>query len=385
MNKVGQVIKKNTLLIALVLIVGLFAVLTQGSILNPQNINNLISQNAYVIILAVGMLLCILTGGNVDLSVGSIVAMVGSIAGVMMVNNGVSIYVTMALCILLGVLVGAFQGLVIAYIKVPPFIATLAGMMIWRGISLIILDGFTISPFPDTYLNIFNSYIPDFIGNENTLNYTCLLLGVIAVIAYVIGKARYFMAAKKSNGHGQNVSDLIINILIFSAAVLYVTYKLAAYRGVPLILVYLIAIVFIYYYYTTKTVPGRYLYAVGGNEKAAKLSGVDTEKVYFKAYTNMGLLSGLSALVVVARFNAAAPTTGTSYEMDAIASCFLGGASAYGGTGSVFGAVIGAVFMGVLNNGMSIMGIDANWQRVVKGAVLLAAVIFDVISKRKKD
>ena len=384
MNNVGKTIKKNTLLIALVMIIGLFAIFTKGSILNPQNINNLISQNAYVIILAVGMLMCILTGGNVDLSIGSIVAMVGAIKGVFIVNHGFNIYLAMIVSLVLGVLIGAFQGFIIAYIKVPPFIATLAGMMIWRGIALIILDGFTIAPFPDQYLNIFNSYVPDFIGNENTLNFTCLVVGIVAVIIFVVSKFRNYALEQKEQTQENSLYSTLASVAIFSIATLYVTYKLAAYRGIPLILIYLVLIIFVYHYYTTKTVPGRYLYAVGGNEKAAKLSGVDTEKVYFKAYANMGFLSGLAALVVAARFNAASPSAGTSYEMDAIASCFLGGASAYGGTGTVFGAVIGAIFMGVLNNGMSIMGIDANWQRVVKGAVLLAAVIFDVMSKRKK-
>ncbi|NLJ94968.1 MAG: sugar ABC transporter permease [Clostridiaceae bacterium] len=387
MNKtsVSQFIKKYTLMIALGAVVLIFAILTEGSILNPQNINNLISQNAYVIILAVGMLMTILTGGNVDLSVGSVVAMIGAVTGTLMVTNGMNIYLTMAISLGLGVLVGAIQGFIIAYIKVPPFIATLGGMMIWRGVALIILDGFTISPYPDQYLNIFNSYFPNFLGGPEGLDLTCLVIGIIGVAVFAVLRYRTYAKEKNQTVKTTTLGGTIGSIVVVAAVGLYVTYKLASYRGLPMILIYLFIIIAIYHYYTAKTVSGRYLYAVGGNEKAAKLSGIDTEKVYFKAYTNMGFLSGLAALVVVARFNAASPTAGTGYEMDAIASVFLGGASAYGGTGTVIGAVIGALFMGVLNNGMSIMGIDANWQRVVKGVVLLAAVIFDVISKRKKS
>ncbi|NLZ72144.1 MAG: sugar ABC transporter permease [Clostridiaceae bacterium] len=387
MNKtsISQFVKKYTLMIALAVVILIFSILTSGSILNPQNINNLISQNAYVIILAVGMLMTILTGGNVDLSVGSIVAMIGAVAGKMMVTKGMNIFLTMFVCLFLGVVIGMLQGFIIAYIKVPPFIATLGGMMIWRGVALIILDGFTISPYPDTYLKIFNSYLPNIFKSYEKLDLTCLLIGIVGVIAFAITKIGTYQKEKKQTVKTTTLAGTIGSILIIGLIGMFVTYKLAIYRGLPMILIYILIIIAIYHYYTSKTVAGRYLYAVGGNEKAAKLSGIDTERVYFKAYTNMGFLSGLAALVVVARFNAASPTAGTGYEMDAIASVFLGGASAYGGTGSVIGAVIGALFMGVLNNGMSIMGIDANWQRVVKGTVLLAAVIFDVTSKRKKS
>jgi len=382
MSRVKGVLKKNTMLIALFVITIFFAWKTGGTLLAPQNITNLISQNGYVVILAVGMLLCILTGGNIDLSVGSIVALVGALAGKLIVTYKMNIYVAILICLLAGILLGVWQGYWIAYVRIPAFIVTLSGMLFFRGIALIILDGLTISPFPDNFLSLFNSFIPDFLGGE-TLNYLAILVGVSICVIYI---ALTFSARVKRGRSGyttESIGRMIGKGIAFSILVLMASYSLAQYKGVPSILILLTVIVLSYTYFTSKTVPGRHFYAVGGNEKAAKLSGINTDKILMIAYVNMAFLSAIVALICVARFNSAAPTAGQNYELDAIGACYVGGASAYGGTGTIAGVVIGAIFMGVLNNGMSIMGIDSNVQKAVKGLVLLAAVAFDVLSKKR--
>ena len=411
-------LKNNTMLIALVAVMVMFEVMMgikteEGfnlfgmSLFNPSNITNIINQNAYVVILAAGMLLCILTGGNIDLSVGSIVCLVGAVAGTMIVNHGCNIYFTILVCLFVGTLIGAWHAFWIAYVHIPPFICTLSGMLLWRGVSLIILDGLTISPFPDNYLNLFSSYIGqaektknimgtmyDLAGEpytdvvwqyaSSTLTLT-LIIGAICCALMII--AQFFSRINKQR-KGYTVEPFVpfvIRMVVVSIVVMAVSALLGLHNGLPVILILLAVVIAGYSYYTQNTVPGRYLYAIGGNAKAAKLSGVNTDNVMFFAYTNMGFLSAVAALVCVARFNSAAPTAGTNYEMDAIGSCFIGGASAYGGTGTIGGAVIGAIFMGVLNNGMSILGVDSNWQKAVKGLVLLLAVIFDVVSKQRKS
>ena len=372
---IKEVLKKNTMVIALILVALFFTWQTKGALLSSQNITNLIAQNSYVVILAVGMLLCILTGGNIDLSIGSIVCLVGAIAGKMIVEYKMSLGVAIIFCLLTGLLIGAWQAFWIAYVRIPPFIVTLAGMLLWRGVALLVLDGLTISPFPDNYLAIFNSYI----GSPRLA--LILSIAIAVIVAFITLSNR--MARSKKGYEQESLVAEITKVIIIAVVIIALGYKLSLYKGIPMILVLLAVIVAAYSYYTSKTVPGRYYYAIGGNEKAAKLSGIDTNKVYFKAYLNMAFLSAVAALVCVARFNSSAPTAGTNYEMDAIGACFIGGASAYGGIGTVPGVVIGAIFMGVLNNGMSIMGIDANWQKAVKGLVLLVAVVFDVLSKKK--
>lgn len=382
MTKTKELLKKNSMLIALIVVTIFFSILTNGTLLAPQNVNNLIAQNGYVVILAVGMLMCILTGGNIDLSVGSVVALVGAIAGTLIVNQKMNIFLVILICLGVGILIGVWQGFWIAYVRIPAFIVTLTGMLLWRGVALIVLDGLTISPFPDNYLKLFNSYVPDvFNGN---INLVCMIIGVVICIVYSVSNIINRKNKAKKGYELETMTMFIGKIAVISLVVLATSYSLAQYKGVPSILIILAVIVLAYAYYTSKTVPGRHLYALGGNEKAAKLSGINTNKVLFGAYVNMSFLSAVAALVCIARFNSAAPTAGTNYEMDAIGACFIGGASAYGGSGTVGGAVIGAIFMGVLNNGMSIMGIDANYQKAIKGLVLLAAVAFDVISKRKK-
>lgn len=394
-----SVLKGNTMIFILVGVMILFEILIRsfghGSLFAPANITNIIRQNAYVAILATGMLLCILTGGNIDLSVGSVVALVGALAGVFIVNLGMPVWLAICLCLLIGTLIGAFHGFFIAYIHIPPFITTLAGMLLWRGVATIVLDGKPIAPFPQKYLKLFESFIPNAkeepvevlvfgeLVDKNTL-ITTMVIALVCVLAFIAMEIISRRKKIKNNYTVSSKTSFITKLVVLSAVILIMGQFLARDRGLPVVLILLGVIVAAYSYFTQNTVPGRYLYAIGGNAKAAKLSGVNTDNVMFFAYTNMGFIAAVAALVTVARLNSAQPTAGQNYEMDAIASCFIGGASAYGGTGTVSGAVIGAIFMGVLNNGMSILGVDMNWQRAVKGLVLLAAVIFDVVSKRKK-
>lgn len=403
LSNLKSMLKSNTMLFVLVGVMLLFEVLIRssghGSLFAPANITNIIRQNAYVVILATGMLLCILTGGNIDLSVGSVVALVGALAGVFIVNWHWPIWLAIIACLIIGTLIGAFHGAFIAYVHIPPFITTLAGMLLWRGVATIVLDGRPIAPFPQKYLNLFESFIPkvtdemldkygfiDIFGStvDKCTFFTTTIIVLVCIVAFIL--AEIFSRQKKiKNGYAvSSTSSFIARLIILSIVIIFIGQFIARDRGLPVILILLAVIIAVYSYFTQNTVPGRYLYAIGGNEKAAKLSGVDTNKVMFFAYTNMGFISAVAALVCVARLNSAQPTAGQNYEMDAIASCFIGGASAYGGTGTVAGAVVGAIFMGVLNNGMSILGVDMNWQRAVKGLVLLLAVLFDVMSKKKR-
>ncbi len=385
--KVG--IQKYTMVIVLVLVTLFFVWGTQGKILFPQNINNLISQNAYVFILATGMLLCILTGGNIDLSVGSVVCFTGAIGGIMMENMGLPVSVSIIAALVLGALIGVWQAFWIAYVRIPPFITTLAGQLIFRGLSNIVLGGKTLPIKSEGFVKLFgggaNCYVPDFLGGGDGLNRVALAVGIIACVVYVLVTIRGHMNRVKKGYETGNVAAMYAKVAILCVVIMFVCYKLAQHKGIPTSLVWVLIVVLIYGYLTSKTTIGRYFYAVGGNEKATKLSGINTNLVYFIAYTNMGFLSALAGLLTIARMTSAQPTYGQNYEMDAISSCFIGGASAYGGVGTVPGVIIGAVLMGIINQGMSIMGTDQNMQKVVKGLVLLAAVIFDVVSKKKSN
>ena len=379
-------IKKNTMILVLIAVVAFFSFQTKGALLLPMNVSNLISQNAYVFVLATGMLLCILTGGNIDLSVGSVVCFVGAVGATLMVNKSLPIWVAVIIMFIVGTLIGAFQGFWIAFVRIPPFIVTLAGMIAFRGLSNVVLNGLTISIKDKTsFVNLFGGgadcYIHDLFGN-GSLNLTCLFGGILAALIFVVVQVTTLLKKKSKGYELEPMWKFLIKTVGIVAAVLAFCYKLAQYKGIPTVLIWVLVVVLIYGYITNNTTVGRYFYAVGGNEKATKLSGINTNKVYFIAYTNMGFLAALAGMITIARLTSAQPTYGQNYEMDAIGSCFIGGASAYGGTGTVPGVIVGAVLMGVINLGMSLMGVDANMQKVVKGAVLLAAVIFDVVSKR---
>ena len=387
-TSVMEFVKKYTMILVLILVTAFFAWQTDGKILLPQNINNLIAQNAYVFVLATGMLLCILTGGNIDLSVGSVVCFVGAVGATMMETYEMNMWVSILVMLLVGLAIGAWQGFWIAFVRIPPFITTLSGMLVFRGLSNVVLNGMTVSITNQTFIRIFGGgadcYVPDFFGG-NGFNITCMLAGVIACVIYALLTFRGYFARKKKGYETGSFNAMLAKVIVLCAVLLWFTYNLSLHKGIPAALIWVIIVVLIYGYITSMTTTGRYFYAVGGNEKATKLSGINTDKVYFIAYTNMGLLAALAGMLTIARMTSAQPTYGQNYEMDAIGSCFIGGASAYGGIGTVPGVIVGAVLMGVINLGMSIMGVDANYQRVVKGLVLLAAVIFDVVSKRKNQ
>ena len=393
MNKMGNVrfsdvLKKYAMSIVLVLVIILFWFLTNGAILFPQNINNLLSQNAYVFVLAIGMLLCILTGGNIDLAVGSVVCFAGAVGGVVL-DKKMNFLVAFVIMLLIGALVGMWQGFWIAFVNVPPFIATLAGMYAFRGLSNVVLNGQALNLSKlDSFLNVFgggaNCYIPDFIGNGEGLNMTCMIVGLLGIAIYLFMTIKGRIDTKKRGYATPPLVGEVVKMVVISAVVFFVTFKLASHKGIPTSFVWVLLVVLVFGYVTQKTTIGRDLYAVGGNKKAAQLSGVNVKKVYFFAYSFMGLLAGLAGTLTIARAASAQPTYGQGYEMDAIGACFIGGASAYGGIGTVPGVIIGAVLMGVINQGMSICGVDSNLQKVVKGLVLLGAVIFDVVSKKEK-
>ncbi|MBO4425551.1 MAG: sugar ABC transporter permease [Clostridiales bacterium] len=395
-NKVFAFLKKYMMLIALVAVVIFFNTATGGKALFAQNITNLIAQNAYVFVLATGMLLCILTGGNIDLAVGSVVCFAGGVGAIMM-DKSIPWPVAVIVMLVMGLLIGMWQGFWIAFVKVPPFIATLAGMLAFRGLANVVMGGFAYSVTDTTYLNIFGGgadcYIPDFFAgigpaltasDGTVMNKFCLITGVVAAVAIVIYTIFHRFYLRKNGYKLQPLAIEIVKTIIICAAIVWLFFKLSCYKGIPTALIWIAFILGLFAYITTKTTLGRNLYAVGGNEKATRLSGINTKMVMFKAYTLMGLLAGFAGVLNIARFVGAQPTYGQGYEMDAIAACFIGGASAYGGTGSIGGVIIGALMMGVINQGMDIMGTSSNYKLVVKGLVLLLAVFFDVIMKMRK-
>ena len=387
---VGAFFQKYTMVIALVLVVIFFAIATGGNSLMPGSINNLISQNGYVFVLAAGMLLCILTGGNIDLSVGSVVCFAAAVGCVLM-DNKVNMWIAVLAMLGIGLAIGIFQGFWIAKVHVPAFIATLSGMYAFRGFSNVVLGGFRVDITNEQFLMLFGGgrdcYIPDFIrqwtGTEGKPNLTCLAIGGIAILIYVLMTVRKISVQKKLNIH-QSIPGQIVTTALISGVIGFIIWQLASLRGFPTVLIWIALVLGIYQYITTKTAIGRHLYAVGGNEKATALSGVKTRNVYWFAYASIGLMAGLAGILTAARAKGIDPVYGEGYEMDAIASCFIGGASAYGGIGKVSGMIIGAVLMGVINQGMNMVGVDSNLQKVVKGLVLLGAVVFDVMSKRQK-
>jgi putative multiple sugar transport system permease protein len=381
-SSVLSALKQYSMLIALIAVIVTFTITTGGKILLPDNVRNLIFQNAYVVILAVGMLLCILTGGNIDLSVGSVAGFIGAIAGKLIIENKFNVYVSIIICLIFGVLVGMWHGFWIAYVKIPPFIVTLTGMLIFKGLNLIILGAMTLSPYPDSFLVLSTKSFPS-IGKFQGLDLTSMLTGIAVVIIFAVATTFSRIRKAKKGYENDSIVSFLLKLILMAAAVIFIAYKLASSNGMPTVLLVLAIITLAYAYLTNKTVAGRYLYAIGGNQKAARLSGINTNKAFFLVYTNMAFLAAVCGLVTAARLNSSTPTAGQGYEMDAIASCFIGGASAYGGIGTVSGALIGAAFMGVLNMGMSIMGVAPEVQSVVKGLVLLLAVAFDVVSKRK--
>ena len=375
-------LRQYVMVIALVIVIIFFQIVTGGVLLKPLNISNIISQNSYVFILAIGMLLCILTGGNIDLSVGSVAGFVGAVSAVFILKMDMPVLPAILISLVIGIIIGVWHGFWIAYMGVPAFIATLAGMLIFRGLTMVILQGQSLAPLPSEYTFLAASFIPDIV-NIPGINLLSIIAGIIATIFYILSELSNRKSKKKYNFEVLPVRFFLLKIIAISLVINAFTYLLAMYKGLPAVLVLVVLLVLIYSFITTKTIPGRHIYAFGGNPKAAKLSGVKTKQVLFWVYVNMGFLAALAGIIFTGRLNSATPKAGNNFEMDAIASCYIGGASTSGGIGTVIGAIVGGLLMGVLNNGMSIMGVKIDWQQAIKGFVLLAAVAFDVYSKSK--
>ena len=372
--------------IVLVLVVIFFWIMTKdsSSILMPANITALINQNAYVYVLATGMLMCMLIKGNIDLSVGSVVCFVDTIGAILMVKKGLPVPVVMLAMLVVGLIIGCFMGWVIAYLNIPPWIATLAGYLSFRGLGTAVVSGQTIGIGQcESYLALFNGTIPA-LFSVGGLNGMCVLIGVVSCVLIVFTQVKDRATKIKKGYEAESLTATVVRCVILCAVILFFKIKLGQDKGIPFTLVWVAVITLVYNFITSKTVIGRYFYTMGGNMEATRLSGIDTKKILFLAYLNMQFLTVITSWISMARLSAANPNAGLNYELDAISACIVGGVSAYGGSGSVFGMIIGATLIGVINLGMSLMNVDSNWQKVVKGLVLLAAVVFEIFNNRDK-
>ncbi len=376
-----QHLRDYGLLLSLLAIMVFFQFMTDGTLLQPLNLTNLVLQNSYIVVMALGMLL-VIVAGHIDLSVGSVCGFIGALAAVLMVQYDWHFVPATLVCLVAGGLIGAVQGWFVAWMKIPSFIVTLAGMLVFKGLALALLQGQSVGPFPDAFQKLSSGFIPDPLGGE-TLRTTSLLIGVVVALLMAVQGWR---ARANALAHGMEAEPVALFALrqaLFAAALIALAWLLASYKGLPNVLIVMALLMALADFVTSRTTVGRRIYALGGNEKAARLSGVNTERLVFGTFVNMGVLAALAGLVFAARLNTATPKAGLGFELDVIAACFIGGASASGGVGKVMGAVIGAFVMGVMNNGMSILGIGIDYQQVIKGGVLLAAVFFDVLNRRK--
>src|SRR5450830_1595314 len=369
------------MLLSLVAIMAFFQVMTDGTLMQPLNLTNLVLQNSYVVIMALGMLM-VIVAGHIDLSVGSVVGFIGALAAVLMVNYEVNFILTTVICLTLGGVIGAAQGYWVAFYKIPSFIVTLAGMLVFRGLALAVLGGSSVGPFPAEFQLLSTGFIPDPFAGE-TLRITSLIAGILMALVLLVTKVRGRAERVKHGMDSEPYVFFILKNLVFAAMIAAFSYLLSTYKGLPNVLIVMLLLMLVYDFVTSRTTIGRRVYALGGNEKAARLSGINTERLTFYTFINMGVLAALAGLIFAARLNTATPKAGLGFELDVIAACFIGGASASGGVGRVMGAVIGAFIMGVMNNSMSIMGIGIDYQQVIKGLVLLAAVFLDVYNKNK--
>lgn len=375
-------LREYGMLAALVVIMTLFQVLTDGIVMRPANLTNIFLQNSYIIIMALGMLM-VIVAGHIDLSVGSVVGFTGALAAVMSVTFKLPTAAVIPLCLLAGLLIGAAQGYWVAYWKIPSFIVTLAGMLVFRGLTLVLLEGQSVGPFPKSFQLLSTGFLPD-IFNAGNLNLTALLLGSLAAAMLLFFAVRTRTKAIRYGMEDEPFAAFLARNALVTGAILFLSWLLATYRGLPNILIVMASLTAVYTFISNKTTVGRRIYALGGNEKAARLSGINTERLTFLTFANMGMLAALAGMVFAARLNTATPKSGMGFELDVIAAVFIGGASMSGGVGKVTGAIIGALIMGVMNNGMSILGVGIDWQQVIKGLVLLAAVVFDVYNKNKR-
>ena len=376
-------LREYGLLISLVAIMVFFQVMTDGTLFQPLNLTNLILQNSYIIVMALGMLL-VIVAGHIDLSVGSVCGFIGAVAAVLMVQYEMHFVPASIICLVLGGVIGAAQGYWVAFYKIPSFIVTLAGMLVFKGLALAVLGGASVGPFPTDFQLLSTGFIPDPFAGEN-LRILSLIAGVLIALGMLLSKVRERAHRIKHSMSIEPTALFAFKNLVFVAMITAFSYLLSSYKGLPNVLIVMLLLIFAYDFVTSKTINGRRIYALGGNEKAARLSGIKTERLTFYTFINMGVLAALAGLIFAARLNTATPKAGLGFELDVIAACFIGGASASGGVGKVLGAVIGAFIMGVMNNGMSIMGIGIDWQQVIKGLVLLGAVCVDVYNKSRTN
>lgn len=378
----GSGMRQYGIMGALVLIVLLFQIMTGGRLLQPNNVTSLVQQNAYVLILAVGMLM-IIVAGHIDLSVGSVVAAVGGVIGVLMADFGLNPWLAILVGLAVGALIGAWQGFWVAFVGVPAFIVTLGGMLIFRGVALVLV-GYTRAGFDSQFLSISNGGVAGLTGFIGDLDAFTLIVGIVGIAGLILSTL-----TRRARNHRRGLEVEPFPLLLVKLIGLTVLIGLATYwiarsaLGLPYVLVIVGLIIFLYAWLMGNTVFGRHIYAIGGNLAAAKLSGINTRKVNFWLFVNMGVLCALAAIVVTSRAGAATAAAGQNYELDAIAACFIGGAAVTGGIGRVSGAIIGALIMGVLNMGLSIMGVDPSWQFIIKGLVLVLAVAFDLMNKNR--
>ena len=380
-EKALEIFSKYSMIIILAVLLVAFQLMTDGIFWRPLDITNLVLQNSHILVLAAGMLLVVLLG-HVDLSVGSVMAFVGAIAGVLMVNNGISPWLAVPLCLLMGAVIGAWQGFWVAYVGIPAFIVTLSGLLMFRGLTQVVLGGQSLAPFPKAFQQISTGYLPDIAGGQ--IHLLSMILGVVITGVLILGQWRTRERRKKNLFEVESMAAFAFKAVFTAVVFLGATYIFASYQGYPIILIVLGVIVAAYGFLTNKTVAGRQIYATGGNKKAAELSGIKTKKITFWVFVNMGMMAALAGLVLAARLNAATPQAGTSMELDAMAAVYFGGASTSGGIGTVMGAIVGGLVMGVLNNGMSILGVGVDWQQAIKGLILLLAVVLDIYNKKKK-
>jgi putative multiple sugar transport system permease protein len=373
--------RQSGIVVAFVAIVGLFTILTDGVLLSPGNVTNIMLQYSYILILAIGMVIVII-GGHIDLSVGSVVALTGAVSAVLVIKQGLPWWVGVLAGLGVGLLVGIWQGIWVAYVGIPAFIVTLAGMLLFRGMTLRVLDNVSLSPFPAAYQKIAGGFLNGFLGG-NGIDVFTLVIGAIAVVGYSVSQVRSRQGRIKYQQVVETMPIFITKIALVGLVGMAFTYQLARSRGLPIVLIILGVLVIAYTIVTTKTVFGRHVYAIGGNLSAAQLSGVKVKRVNFWIFVNMGMLAAVAGVVYSSRSNSAQPAAGNMFELDAIAACFIGGASTTGGVGRVTGAMIGGLLVAVMSNGMQLMGIDQSVQQMVKGLVLLLAVAFDIYNKRR--
>ena len=372
-------IRQYGMIAALAFIIIFFQIMTGGVLLREMNITNLIMQTCYIHIMAIGMMLVIITG-YVDLSIGSVVAATGACSAVLMIDNGMPVILGILVILVLGLLIGSAHGFIISVIDIPPFITTLAGMLIFRGVCQVILKGQTKGPYPVMFQHMSTGFISYRVFERDIVS---LILGAVIILLLIFTEIRNRKSKHKYNLEVSPVYMSIIKVAIVSLLVGFLAFMLSSYEGVPIVLCIVVGLAVIYTFVMQSTVIGRHIYSVGGSQAAAKLSGINVGKIKFFVYANMGLLAALAGMIVAGRLNAATPRAGDGYELDAMAACYIGGASTSGGIGTIVGGIVGAMVMGVLNNGMSIMGVPIDWQRIIKGLVLIVAVWFDIYAKKK--